>query len=225
MTPTGRLLTALGLAAPLAAGAIAWSFRSAAEPAVPDDAAAPVVLVAEQTEWDFGPVRRESDPLAHTFTLLNRGAMPITLKLRRVGCGCMSVRCPDSVPAGSSAVVEVAINPRSKSGPFSGPAEIDTSDPTSPTINFRVRADSIPPCALVPDALEFLDVEAGQTPQREFAVVVRQEPDAPEPAAPRLESASPALTASTAAASRTANRPASAASRTASPSDSMPMPG
>jgi hypothetical protein len=193
---TARRLFALGLASVLLAGTVGvWCvccYRPLYDLTSISDAT-PTALVAEQREWDFGPVRQESEPLTHAFTLTNRGATPVALKLRRVGCGCMSVRCPESMPPGSSATVEVSIDPRAKFGPFTGPAEIETSDPAAPSVAFRVRADAVPACAVIPDALEFLDVEAGQAPEREFAVVIRQEAGAQEPPAPQSEPGSSAF--------------------------------
>jgi hypothetical protein len=89
--------------------------------------------------------------------------------------------------------VAVTIDPRTKVGPFAGPTEIETTDPMTPVIRFRVLADAVPPYTLSPDALAFLDVRPGDVPEREFALVTRLDPGADMPPPPRPEPASKAV--------------------------------
>jgi hypothetical protein len=194
MKPAAQLLSVLGLAVCMFAGSAAvWRFLATDTPAANEATGAAPGLVIDTTEWNFGPVRQESEPLTHAFALENRGPAAIDLKRGVVGCGCMSIRCPEHLMPGSRAAVEVTINPRQKTGPFIGPAEIETTDPANPVIRFRVRADAVPPYSISPDAIEFLDVQPGDLPEREFSLDIRLDPGADLPPPPRPEPAPKAV--------------------------------
>jgi hypothetical protein len=196
MTQTLKRLSGLVVATGLLAGsAAAWHFRGVVPPATDalENSAPPASLVIVATDWDFGPVGQESVPLSHVFTLTNLGPAPVSLKRGVIGCGCMSVRCPESVAPGASAGVEVTIDPRKKTGSFVGPALIETTDAASPVIRFRVRADSVPALTVWPEVLQFLDVRPGGTPEQELTIVTRLDPGVAPAAAPRPECSSAAL--------------------------------
>ncbi len=136
----------------------------------------PSALSIDRTEWDFGIVKPETGVHRHTFTLTNVGSGSAKVWPVRVGCGCLALECPESVPPGSSKPLRIELELRNREGPFSTLLTLGTSDEALSMIEITLKCYIQPRLEIDPPFLQFSEVTRGDVLERELLVATPIEP-------------------------------------------------
>jgi hypothetical protein len=128
-------------------------------------------IVVEQTEFDFGSMERGLTR-SHSFPLKNVGGKPLSLEKGSVSCGLciLSVVFDKSpVPPGESAEATITWKANSM-GPFRHSADVATSDPSRPQVQFTIVGKVLNSFRVSPEELVFSGASATNTTTAELRV-------------------------------------------------------
>lgn len=142
---------------------------------------APTALQVDRPVHDFGEVLQSASELVHRFELVNRGELPLRLRVRGVGCNCLQVECPEEIPPGASMPCTARLDLGHREGPLHVPAIVVTDEPGNPQLTISIRCEIIPDIRIEPVQLEFRDVRKGAVLSADCAVVTALVSDADRP--------------------------------------------
>jgi hypothetical protein len=171
-------------------GFVRYSRQGSAAPSPPRAAGGSSALELEASVYDFGPVLQSQMQLEHEFRVTNRGKAPVDLHLRKVGCGCLEVACPETVPAGAKVNCRARLTLGGREGPLEVPAILETSEPGAPALALKVRCEIVPDVRVDPPRLEFRNVRSGEVLTAECRVITAA-PAGSQPGAQQVKSEPP----------------------------------
>jgi hypothetical protein len=148
-------------------------------PPITNPDAIPMIEV-ETLHLDLGVISHKE--IAHTkLSVMNKGKGTLKLSDIRTSCACTQGVIPPqyaALAAGQKGFIEVSIDPFRIPGFHSQKTlTIMSGDPSKPALDVKVSATVDPEFDLVPDELDFGDVQKGETPEKTF--LVRQHGDEP----------------------------------------------
>jgi hypothetical protein len=131
-------------------------------------------LSFDRTTYDAGEVDL-AVPCKGWFTVKNSGDAPLSLSLASRSCFCTDVALPSSpIPPGQTGSVVLRWTPiPGQSGPHSITCDLDTNDPTRPTVRVEMKGTVNPLVRVAPEEVSFLDfyrLEPGAVKHRELKV-------------------------------------------------------
>lgn len=151
-------------------------------------APAPAPTAKQETPTATGPARAEvkrttqeagevdfSVPCECKFAVRNLGGQPLTLTLVGKSCFCTDATVPgEAIAPGQEGVVVVTWTPiPGKNGPHRVYADIETNDPTKPSLRLEVTGVVNPLIRVYPEDISFIDfyrLEPGAVKRRELKV-------------------------------------------------------
>jgi hypothetical protein len=104
-------------------------------------AAAPPTIQVDKPVHDFGTVP-EGEKIRHLFTVKNTGGSPLEIKSVSATCGCTAAAPREKqIPPGGSGQIEVTFDTRNRPGVNEKTVTVVSSDPRTPTLQLRIRAE------------------------------------------------------------------------------------
>lgn len=96
-------------------------------------------LTVDRPIFDFGSIA-QGKKVDHTFTLKNRGDMPLSILRTRTSCGCTVANVSTkTVEPGKSAELKTTFDSASFSGNITKTITVETNDPANPTYTLTVK--------------------------------------------------------------------------------------
>jgi hypothetical protein len=116
---------------------MAWLVAAGLAAAAP----APPTIQVDKPVHDFGTVP-EGEKIRHLFTVKNTGGTPLEIKSVSAACGCTAAAPREKViPPGGSGQIEVSFDTRNRPGANDKTVTVVSSDPRTPTLQLRIRAE------------------------------------------------------------------------------------
>jgi hypothetical protein len=133
--------------------------------------AAPAGRIAfDEPGFNFGVMDQQTEA-SHVFIIRNTGAGPLRILQVFPGCSCAVTELDASdIPPGGSARLLATFYSGNFNGPVSKVMTVQSSDPARPMATIELRADVQPVFVFMPSALDFGQVERGQTVTREVTM-------------------------------------------------------
>ena len=129
----------------------------------------PAVEVSE-TEYGFGAMDSHATG-THEFVFRNVGDAPLQLEAGKTTCKCTLSDIGDgTIPPGGAESVTLEWRGKSLVGPYAQTATIFTNDPKKRKIDLKIHGEMIAKARLVPEALVFSSVAAGQSAQADVRI-------------------------------------------------------
>ncbi len=126
-------------------------------------AAAPRAVIGGDSHRNAGDLE-PGKVLEYDFTLRNDGDATLVIADLKPTCYCTSAKTDLwDVPAGGGATIHVRIDPSDFVGKVNKGVEVETNDPSHPTLLFDVDINVLPGIAIVPPEVDFGNVGAEGT--------------------------------------------------------------
>ena len=123
-------------------------------------------LFFEEPVYDLG-IAGPSQKITHTFKFTNLGSAPLHITRVGAGCGCMAALLSESeVPPGSSGEIQATFKTRRYEGRQETTITVHSNDPDNPEIDLMIQGMIKRNVAVVPQGINFGDVEKGKTVTR-----------------------------------------------------------
>lgn len=136
----------------------------------PSLAAAQPRLGPAQWLFDFGSAERGS-PVEHTFSLPNRGDLPLLVEQVKGPCGCtVAVVSGREVAPGGEARVAVTLDTTRLAGRTTKVVNVHTNDPARPVAVLALTGEVLADLVLAPSALYLGRVRRGDVVRREVLI-------------------------------------------------------
>ena len=117
---------------------LALSLIGAALSTSATEVAAPQIQCQEAT-FDFGS-HDASEMVEHTFLVKNTGTADLEIKKVQPACGCTTAELDKNIiPPGDSAKIAAKLSLAGRSGEVQKPINIDSNDPTNPTLQLLIK--------------------------------------------------------------------------------------
>ncbi|KLU03779.1 hypothetical protein RISK_004186 [Rhodopirellula islandica] len=130
----------------------------------------PKVELPDGNEYDFGIMQPEEEG-EHTFTVVNVGVAPLTLKIGASTCKCtVGTLENESLAPGEKTEVKMSWTVKTNETTFGQSAELRTNDPTQVAIRFEITGKVVRQVQLVPETLTFKEVASGEPIELELKV-------------------------------------------------------
>jgi hypothetical protein len=112
-------------------------------------------VVADQEEYNFGSMERDSHK-SHVFTVRNDGKSKLVLKKGESTCRCTQfVIAETNLNPGESTSITIEWHATVPPGPFRQSATIETDDPARPQLTFTITGDVVASIRVDPDTIVF----------------------------------------------------------------------
>ena len=121
------------------------------------------VAIAEETEFDFGVAKNQTNDHRHTFTVRNDGEAPLKFVGYDVSCNkCTFVDLPtEELAPGESCEIVVRWNVDTFEDHFRQSASVQTNDPFHPLLRFVISGQVVRALEIAPRELVLSNVQAG----------------------------------------------------------------
>src|SRR5690242_1878237 len=131
MRSNAAILTAVLIAVAGVALVVGSRLRSASSQAAGTSTSATRKRATSQLEiresvYDFGEVLQSVMELEHSFELMNHSRSAVELRVRSVGCSCLDITMPSSIPPGGTATCVAKLTLGGREGHYQVPAVIET---------------------------------------------------------------------------------------------------
>lgn len=121
--------------------------------------------------YDFGTADQE-DKIVRNFKFKNAGKGLLTVKSVKSCCGCIaSLVSSKEIPPGKAGAIEVTFETRKYMGTQVKTVYVYSNDPDEPEIELVIRGVVVPEVELVPEALNFVYVEKGESVTRTLELI------------------------------------------------------
>lgn len=77
------------------------------------------ITVADRDVHDFGDIKEADGPATHTFTIINKGELPLVISRVAASCGCTTPNwTKEPIAPGKTGTIKVTYDPNGRPGKF-----------------------------------------------------------------------------------------------------------
>ncbi|MBU1053434.1 MAG: DUF1573 domain-containing protein [Proteobacteria bacterium] len=120
-------------------------------------------IVFEELEYDFG-IAGPEESISHSFIFTNEGILPLTINKVSTDCGCTAAVVSEKViPSDGIGEIRAVFETRRYEGEQEKHITVYSNDPEAPEIELIIKGVIKRDVAVVPQGINFGDVERGKT--------------------------------------------------------------